>query len=171
MKIFRRLGLALLLLAFSGGAASASDTNICGKGLVCATMPQTVVSAIAKAGYKAELDKDSKGAPLIHSEANGYKFDIYFYGCTEGSLCDSLQFYVSFNDEVSNGLELANLWNTKKRFLQMAYEDDKYSRLSYDVATIGGITPENFADILAWWDAMLGEVPKFFEDNAKKRKK
>jgi len=169
MTIFKWLGFALLL-AFAG-AASANDTKICARDLICATAPQTVVAAIVKAGYKAELDKDSKGNPFIHSEANGYKYDIYFYGCTAGSLCDSLQFYISFDDEVTNGPALANLWNTKKRFLQMAYENEKYSRLSYDVATIGGITQENFADILAWWDAMLGEVPKFFEDNARKRKK
>ncbi|MBT2185747.1 YbjN domain-containing protein [Sphingobium nicotianae] len=170
MALLKWIGGALLFF-MAGGAALANDTTVCGKGLVCATVPQTVVAAIVKAGHKAELAKDANGAPLIHSEANGYKYDIYFYGCTEGSLCDSLQFYISFDDVISNGQELANLWNTRKRFLQMAYEDGKYSRLSYDVATIGGITPENFADILAWWDSMLGEVPKFFEENARKPKK
>jgi len=161
------------LLAFGSFASSAwaGDTTICGKGLVCATVPQTLVAAIKKAGYPAELGKDSKGSPRINSEANGYKYEIYFYGCTEGNLCDSVQFYISFNDALTNGMELANLWNTKKRFLQMAYDENKEIRFSYDVSTIGGITPDNFADILAWWDAMLGEIPDFVEEHGKKAKK
>jgi sterol desaturase/sphingolipid hydroxylase (fatty acid hydroxylase superfamily) len=37
--------------------------------------------------------------------------------------------------------------------------------VSYDVATIGGINQANFADIMAWWDTMLGEMRTFFAED------
>lgn len=52
-----------------------------------------------------------------------------------------------------------------KRFAQMSVKDDKSMSLSYDVTTEGGINSANFADVIDWWQVMLGEASKFFADN------
>ena len=169
MNVTRWLASAIALAA-AGNAARASDLTLCEKNMICASAPRTIADALVKAGYKADLGKDKNGDPMIESEISGYSYTIYFYGCTENNLCDSLQFYASFDDPITNGIDFANRWNTQKRWVQMAWEQDKYIRMSYDVTTVGGLTPENFADVVSWWETVLGELPEFFDKHAVKRK-
>ncbi|MFZ4748083.1 MAG: hypothetical protein ACOYLK_14540 [Sphingomonas sp.] len=63
MKLHDLAGLGALALA-TGAQAEA----------VRATRPQSIVSAMQNAGYKASLDKDSTGDPLINSAASGSNF-------------------------------------------------------------------------------------------------
>ncbi|MFM9978960.1 MAG: YbjN domain-containing protein [Sphingomonadaceae bacterium] len=145
--------------------AMAADTDPCGKDLVCASDPQTVLKALQTAGYRAKLDKDGSGDPMISSSASGYNFDIYFYGCKANTSCDSMQFQISFEKDAANTLALANKWNASKRFSQ-AYISDKGSFvMNYDVTTVGGINAANFADVIDWWQVMLGNLRTFFADN------
>ncbi len=50
--------LAVLGAVLLAGAARATDKEPCGKGLVCASAPETVVEALQKAGYKAALRQE-----------------------------------------------------------------------------------------------------------------
>jgi hypothetical protein len=144
--------------------ALASDPDPCGANMVCASNPASIVKALQAAGYQASLGKSEKtGNPRISSAASGYKFNIFFYECEQGAKCGSLQFQVSFADDGANTPELANKWNSAKRFLQMSVDDDKSLAASMDVGTIGGLNQKNFADVLDWWATMLGELNKFFK--------
>ena len=44
--------------------------------------PQTIVSALKDAGYKAKLGTDAVGDPMITSAVAGTTFQIFFYNCT-----------------------------------------------------------------------------------------
>ncbi|WP_257541337.1 YbjN domain-containing protein [Sphingobium sp. CFD-1] len=157
--------LAIAAAAFSL-PAFALDEEPCGKSMVCASNPQSVADGVQAAGYKAVLSKSSTtGNPMIESAANGYNYSIFFYECEDGKKCGSIQFQISFEDDGANTLELANKWNSNKRFSQMAVADDKSLAVSYDVATIGGLNQKNFADVVDWWALMLGELNKFFKEN------
>ncbi|MGC4252534.1 MAG: YbjN domain-containing protein [Sphingobium sp.] len=157
--------LALAAAAFSM-PAFASDEEPCGKNMVCASNPQSVADAVQAAGYKAVLSKSSTtGNPMIESAANGYNYSIFFYECEDGKKCGSIQFQISFEDDGANTFELANKWNSNKRFSQMAVSDDKSLVVSYDLATIGGLNQKNFADVVDWWALMLGDLSKFFKEN------
>ncbi len=70
---------------FSIGGAHAKDTDACGTNMICASDPQTVVDALQREGYRAKLNTDSIGDPMISSAATGYNFDIFFYGCEQKS--------------------------------------------------------------------------------------
>lgn len=164
MTIMKWAGCALAIV-FAVSGARAADTTPCGKNLVCASAPSTIIEAVQKAGYKATLDKDNDGDPMIESAASGYNFSIYFYGCVERNMCDSLRFAVNFKDDGANALELANLWNRDKRFAHMAVNKNKSLNIGYDVTTVGGLNQENFADLLDWWATMLGEASKFFKEH------
>jgi hypothetical protein len=156
------LGMASLA-AFWVSPALAADPDSCGAAMVCASDPATVLAALQKAGLKAQLVKDQQsGNPRIESDA-GYKFKIYFYGCENGGKCSSLQFQTAFADDGTNTPELANKWNSTKRFLQMSVGEDKTLAVSMDVSTVGGLNQKNFADVIDWWGAMLSEVNKFFK--------
>lgn len=132
--------------------------------MVCASNPKSVVDAFREAGYKAKLQIDNEGDPLIESAAAGYNFDTLFYGCVETKSCDSLQFRVTFVKEPENTLELANKWNVRRRFSQMSVTDDGRLVVSWDVDTVGGLNSKNFADVLATWESILGELGKFFDE-------
>jgi Putative bacterial sensory transduction regulator len=163
MKLSAIISLGVALVA--APPALATDTEPCGKDLICASNPATVVTALQETGYKAKLDKDSEGDPKISSSASGYDFDIYFYGCKNNKQCDSIQFRVSFEKDGANTPELANKWNAGKRFSQ-AYISDKGAFVTdYDVTTAGGLTKGNFADVVDWWSVTLGNLKTFFQEN------
>jgi hypothetical protein len=158
--------LAVLGAVLLAGAAQATDKEPCGKGLVCASAPETVVEALQKAGYKAVLSKsETTGNPMVESAANGYDFNIFFYECEEKKSCASLQFGISFKPEDSNTPALANEWNRRMRFMQMAADENKVLSVNYDLSTIGGLNQKNFADVIEWWAFMLGQLHKFFDEH------
>jgi hypothetical protein len=119
--------------------------------------------AMEKAGLKPRKIADSRGDPMIASGEAAYPFEIFFYGCELHRHCDSLRFQVAFRKEAENTAALANKWNAGKRFLQASVPEDGRFVVAYDVATIGGVTDRNFADILDWWQSMLGELGEFFQ--------
>jgi len=156
----------VLAACMIGTNAWALDKDVCAAGMVCASKPQTIVDALQAAGFRATLSKsDTTGNPKIESAANGYKFGIYFYGCEKNVQCDAIQFLLSFQDDGTHTPELANKWNKDKRFIQMSVDDDRMLDLSYDLTTMGGLPARNFADVIEWWAAMMGEAGRFFKEN------
>ena len=163
-----KLSLKLAIAAAAFGATSpalATDTDPCPAGLVCASKPALVLSAVQDAGYKAKLEKDGTGDPMISSSASGYNFYIYFYGCKDAAQCDSLQFRSSFEQDGANNAALANKWNLGKRFGQAAVDEKGSFIIGYDISTLGGLTPKNFADVIDWWQVTLGNLRTFFKEN------
>lgn len=156
------LGVAASLAA---SQALAKDSNPCPKDMICASDPTSVAAAVMKSGYQGLLSKDDLGDPKIDSAAAGYRFQLLFYGCDDHKACDSLQFHASFTPEPPRLAEFANEWNGRKRFTQMAVNQKGEVRLTYDLATIGGINARNFADVMEWWTSMLGEFAKFDKEH------
>jgi len=158
----RKVLAAVALAAFViSGPARAAD---CPASLVCASNPAGIVSSLQAQGYKAVLGKsDSTGNPKISSAASGYDYTIFFYGCEKGTNCTSLGFSITFADDGTNSADLANEWNSDKRFSAMSFDkSDKSLMLTYDVSTIGGLNQVNFADVVDWWQTMLGQARTFF---------
>ncbi|WP_404338727.1 YbjN domain-containing protein [Sphingomonas sp. MMS12-HWE2-04] len=148
--------------------AAAEDAAPCAANLVCASAPATVVEAMEKAEFEPKLSKDRDGDPMIESNVAPYQFSLFFYGCTEHVKCDSLRFESAFEKAPENTLELANKWNAQKRFLQAFIRPNGEFVVAYDLATIGGLNKNNFADVLAWWNNQLEELATFFEEEIPK---
>lgn len=157
------LGAAAAYCLVAGPAQAESP---CAADTVCAADPEGIAAKMREDGYQAKLTKARDGDPMIESGASGYNFTVQFYDCTDGADCKSLQFLVIFKDDGTNTPDLANRWNKAKRFVQMAARDDGSLSVSYDVTTLGGLTPKNFSDVLDWWSVMLSQVRQFFSDNA-----
>ena len=154
---------AAAVLLFASTPAVAEDKEPCGKDMVCASKPETVMAAMEKAGFKPKLTADTDGDPMIESDEAAYHFDVYFYGCENHLNCDSLRFEALFEKAPENTPELANKWNQAKRFLQAYARTDGQFGVAYDVATIGGLNARNFGDVLDWWSSQLGELSRFFK--------
>ncbi len=149
-------------------AAQGQAAEPCAPGMICASVPQTLIAALQAEGYKALLEKDKSGDPSIASSASGYNFDIYFYGCEKNLNCSSVQFVASFEAADHYTPKFANAWNENKRFIQMSVNDKKELYLRYDVTTVGGMNAKNFADAVDWWAVMLGDFDNFTKANKPK---
>ena len=119
---------------------------------------------LVKAGAKPVLGKDNEGDPMIDTDHGQLKYTIYFYGCEQHVHCDSLRFEVVFPKDAHITNDVANRWNAGQRFIQAAVKPDGRLVLSYDVATIGGLTDRNFADVVDWWGSQLDALPGFFSE-------
>lgn len=162
----RRVMAVMILAAAAGAPAMASDNAACPAGLICATDPKGVAKIMMDEGFRATMDVDKGGDPLISSAAAGYNFDVFFYGCTDHKACDSIQFRATFERNASSDVVQMNRWNAETRFGQMSVNDKGVISLSYDISTIGGLNKRNFADVLSWWSTILGQASKFFAANA-----
>lgn len=168
MRFFNYAAAAGAAFCILPGTAMAIDETPCEAKMICASKPDSVADAIRDAGYKAVIGTDNQGDPKVSSAASGYNFSVLFYDCEKAKQCGSLQFYISFNnDDGNNSAELANIWNSTKRFGSMSYEADKTLRVTYDISTVGGINEANFKDMVDWWASILGELNLFFKEHPK----
>ncbi len=125
-----------------------------------ATRPETIVAALREAGYRAVLDKDNSGDPLVKSGAAGVDFSVYFYNCTANKACKTVQFHAGF---VKKGvtLDTINTWNATHRFARAYLDDEKDPRIEMDVdLDHGGLSTRLFQANLATWDSLVGEFQK-----------
>lgn len=123
--------------------------------------PLTLVNIIQDLGYRASLEEDAEGDPMIRSSVGGTEFALVFYGCSERhDDCQILLFKAGYelNDKV--GMEVINQWNATRLFGR-AYLDgvsDPWIELVLNLQ--GGVTRTQFEKTFEWWEASVGE----FED-------
>jgi hypothetical protein len=139
----------------SSGAAMAADDKICAPDMVCASKPETVVTSLQDAGFRAKLENGSDGA-TITSASSGYNFYVDTNDCEGGLKCSSLQFNVLFASDERHTAAYANGFNLRYRYLQLAAKDNNELRLTYDIDTTGGLTKANFNSVLNNWAKGLG---------------
>lgn len=131
------------------------------EGMVSAAAPETIVAVLQDKGYRAELETDAQGDPLISSAAAGANFRIYFYGCVDNAGCDSVLFSAGF--DMDDGLPEAriNEWNRDAVIGRGYVDEEQDPYLESYVLTRGGIPPEVFAYALEEWSQVLGDFQEF----------
>ena len=156
----------MLLAAPLPAAAQAQDV------LLDLSTPHAVAKALQDAGYKAEIEKTKDGDPYISSAANGSAFTVNFYNCELATGCGSIQFYGWYKKKPGFTPELANRWNTGKRFLRIEIDDVGDLGMHLDIATVGKLTKANFADLIDWWSVMTNNLSEFLDkEEAEQAKK
>ena len=143
-------------LALCSGAASARDIPKGGLTL------QQLVTWLQDGGYKAEIQKNSKGVANIYSAAEGTGFHIYLYDCKQ-DVCGSIEFSVGFNTKGAFNAQQMNDWNTKQRWIRAYIDDVKDPWLEYDVDLSPGGTYEILNDEFAIWRDQLKKFADFVD--------
>ena len=143
------------LLALASGAA-AGDPQ-----MVRAQDPQSLVRAMQANGYAAELTVDATGDPMIRSGANGTRFQVLFYNCTEHRDCATVQFHVGYDLKTAPTLDSINEWNRSQRFgsAHLDKENDPILEMDVDLDD-GGVAPLLFIDNLEFWTSAMGRFEK-----------
>ena len=130
---------------------------------VTAAFPETIVEAIQDMGYRAELDIDNYGDPMIRSAAAGVNFVINFYNCEANQDCSDLHFSVAF--DMPNGMDMyaMNSWN-REMLLGMAYlDDDNDPVIQHYVASVDGMSRSNFVATFSQWVEALDGFTDFID--------
>lgn len=148
-----RLAAIALLTAIASGPAAADTPE-----LVDATMPEKIVE-IAKGFGAAELGQDTEGDPFITGRMDGNKYQITFYGCSEGKRCQDIQF-VSGWTGAKVTLEQLNAWNSSKRYGKTYLDQTGDPMLGMSVNLDHGVTKDNLDDTFAYWNRVVKQYLK-----------
>ncbi|WP_300515860.1 YbjN domain-containing protein [Aliiroseovarius sp.] len=136
--------LAAGALAFVATAASAQN--------VTASNPQSIMDYYFNEGVPARLGRDTVDDPMITVRQSGSEYTIFFYDCTGGADCGSIQFYSGYNADGSVSMQMVNQWNTDRRYSRAYVLDDGVTKLEYDVYMGGqGMDAVDFASVVALW--------------------
>jgi len=131
--------------------------------LVDATDVDIIAALIQEEGYRAVTGVDGVGDPKITSSANGYEFDVFFYGCSDGENCRDIQFSMSF--DVENGMSLTRVqdFNLEKRWVKVYLNEESDPLLEMDFNLYGGVSATNFKDTLDWWVILMNDFIEYID--------
>ncbi len=123
--------------------------------MVRAQDPETVAAALRGMGYKAKLAKDDTGSPYIESASGGSNFSVFFFECTKGVDCKTIQFFTGYSDRKPT-LTKINDWNADKRFARAYLTQEGLPRLEMDLdLDYGGVSSKLFEDNIEFWVALM----------------
>jgi hypothetical protein len=157
MKPLAIFTLAALAALLGSGTAQADGKPQ----IVDGSDPEALVSIIQDLGYRARLEVDGAGDPLIRSSVGGTQFAVVFYGCTENhDQCQILLFKAGYELKRKVGLELINQWNATRLFGRAYLDDVDDPWLELVLNVRGGVTREQFEQTFDWWESSVGEFEK-----------
>lgn len=142
--------LAASALCFFLAPAWAAET-------VDATDPAKLVSIIQALGYRATLESDGAGDPLIRSSVGGTEFFIYFYRCIDNKDCKVLLFRAGYDLHEGTTTEVVENWNETQLFGTAYLDEESDPWLEMSVNMDGGVTRRNFEDTYDWWEVIVEE--------------
>lgn len=140
------------LIATAAFAAGLTFANTAGAQQVTASNPRSVVAAMLDAGYKADLKTDDDGDPRIESTSEGSVFVVFFYGCSNGSNCKTVQIFAGYTDPKNASFSAINKWNKDHRYGRAYISDSGSARVEMDIdLDAGGMSRALFQDNLRLW--------------------
>ena len=156
--MIRTLSAIALATAFITSPALAQD-------LIDAGKPEAILN-VARGVGSADLETGSKGEPEIAGRVDGTRYRVFFYGCTKGTNCKSIQFYAGWKHDKKNPSTLAqvNSWNQTKRFAKAYLDDQKDPVIEMDVNLEGGVSRKNLEETFDLWIYTMGK----FEESLQK---
>ena len=130
---------------------------------VSAAYPQSVADAIQDQGYKAEIDTDSYGDPMVRSAAEGVNFTLTFYGCENGSACTDIMFTVAFDKTNGMKMEPMNSWNLEKALGRAFLDDEMDPVLQHYMLSVDGMSRSTFDDNFSRWVGVMDEFTDYID--------
>ena len=146
--------LLVLMGIATTGVVQASDSDI-----VTANSP-ALIRDIALGYGSATLDKGVDGDPEITGRIDGTKYGVFFYGCTKGKSCDSIQFSAGWGGGSRISLNALNEWNKNKRYGQAYLDKDGDPSIKLTVNLDYGVTRGNLDDMFNVWTIVLKQFKK-----------
>lgn len=124
-----------------------------------ASEPEGIARYLRYLGYRAILEKDPNGDPVIETGMGGFKVMLWFYDCTDGRDCQRLQLQLGVAMEKKLDLETVNAWNRRKRFQTLHLDEENDPILSHDMSTVApGMPAAQFRDVVELFEGQVAEL-------------
>lgn len=150
MALLHTLGASLLVLTL---ATPLQAANVDGR------RPDQIVSILQGFG-SIENDQSQDGSPRLVGRIDGTRYGVYFYGCDDSRAnCNEIQFSAGWSG-VEINLAQINVWNSNKRYCRAYIDDEGDPMLELDINLRYGVTSENLADTVEYWQLCLNEFRK-----------
>lgn len=146
---------AALALTLTAGTHAVAGTS------VSATYPDSIVNALQDMGYKADIDIDDYGDPIIFSAAVGATLVIEFYVCDDGANCRDLHLTAGFDMPDGMSLSSMNDWNLNKRIGQAFLDEEKDPIIQHYMVNVDGMSRESFETTFEYWVETVEEFTDF----------
>ena len=128
-----------------------------------ATDANRLLSLVQAENASAALSTDSVGDPKITADLGGVTYSLFFYGCSDGRYCRSVQFQVGLDMAEGLAPDTANQWNRERRFASAFLDDDSDPFLQMDVILEYGMSEANFTEALRLWEGSLTDFMEFVD--------
>ena len=165
MRKFAKAGVLVAALA----ASETADAEGTGP-IVALTVPGSVVWAMHEAGFRAKLSTADNGNPIIESGASGTFFGIEFYGCENGTGCESLLFVTSFDLEQGLSGDAADSWNRSMLMGRVYLDENCDPSIDHFMVADPLMSDTAFVAVLEKWDRTVSEFRDYigYDDDAPK---
>lgn len=118
--------------------------------------PDRIAALMDELGMPTTRGQDIEGLPMLESQTDGLRFNVYFYDCA--ALCDNMQFVTGFVMPEPMSAEAANAWNRDNPFSTVIVADDGTAFLAMHIGLAGdGVGRKNFQRTLQNWRTALKE--------------
>ena len=119
---------------------------------IVATDATSVANFFLEEGIEPSVEEDNTGDPKINVDYYGTDFSIFYYGCTNGQNCDSIQFFSGYRTDGGVRISKVNEWNANKRYAFAYISEEGNARIEHDVFLGSvGMDPNDFAKLLGLW--------------------
>ncbi|WP_411342162.1 YbjN domain-containing protein [Sphingopyxis sp. J-6] len=118
--------------------------------------PASITAALKGRSMPVTQEKDDENNPVLQTQfGDGAKFTIYFYGCTDGLKCSSLQFHTLYSGSNAT-VDKMNQFNLDRRYGRGVIESngDAGLRMDFNFAA-GGMSKALFLDNVDLWDELM----------------
>jgi hypothetical protein len=114
-----------------------------------------LVKILQDAGYRAKLDTDKDGDPMVRTGMNGLNVYIYSYDC-EHHRCGSLQLSVGVDMKQGTAPAVINKFNIDYRYGRAYLDNDNDPFLLFDFEVRNTHHEQYIASQLDTWEDLLG---------------
>lgn len=151
MPIRTAVLLAAVLAAVPLSAPAAEGRGITGPELA---------DILQEEGYRAKLDTDGEGDPMISSRMGGLDIYVYFYDCNPAKRCGSLQFSVGLDLADGTTHEVINEFNTAFRYVRAFLDHEMDPFMQYDFEVLHTEHVPFITSQVAIWEDLLDEFTR-----------
>jgi len=154
MSKFRQALLAAAFLIPSTGFAQQ----------IVATDATSIANFFLGEGTEPSIETDNTGDPKIKIDHYGTDFVIYFYGCSDGQNCKSIQFYSGYRTDGGVRLSKINEWNADNRYAFAYISESGNARIEQDLYLGNtGVSSDDFAKIVGVWVRSVKEFEEHID--------
>ena len=133
---------------------------------VTAKSASSLQSFFLSEGADVELLTDNVGDPQLNVTHYGSEFTIFYYGCSDSTNCDSIQFYSGYASNGGVRLKTVNEFNAEKRWVRAYVADDGSTKRDMDVYMgDAGISADDFATTVGLWSRHMSDFETAIDFN------